>query len=112
MSRNGWHLRRESGRFTVARHWPPRFDVVAEAQFPVLDPGRLARQIRQDLWRALRDLRGFSPVIDITVTETGLAVRAGGRCMRAPGDAADRIRDLLENSVRRSRWARWARVAP
>ncbi|MBS0125192.1 hypothetical protein KB874_13960 [Aestuariicoccus sp. KMU-90] len=95
----------------LARHWPPRFDVAAESRFPPARPGRLAHQIRQDLWRELQGLRGFSPVIQIDADERGLTVTAGGRLEAAslPHDLARaRIAALLECPRHRARWLAWA----
>lgn len=111
--RGGWFETRSAARYVLARQWPPRFDVTGQAAFPVLRRGRLARQIRQDLWRALQDLRGFSPVVMVAATESGLYVTAGGRIaegLRAPATTGDRITALLEDPAVRRRWARWARI--
>ena len=96
--RNGWHTVREDGRLVLARHWPPRFDVAAQAGFPPA------------LWRCLRTLRGFSPVIEVTATETGLILRAGGRALApvAP-DTEARIAALLASPGHRARWLAHAR---
>lgn len=112
MRRNAWHMQREDGRLVLARHWPPRFDVAASAGFPPARKGRLAHQIRQDLWRAFRGLRGFSPVVEIAVTESGLMVTAGGRLspQSLPHDqAAARIQTLLTCPEHRARWMAWAK---
>ena len=85
-----------------------------------------ARQIRQDLWRALQSVRGFMPVVEATSDHSGEAgpgarvmVTAGGRLdvPQAPRAAMEaRIRDLLEDPSNRARWrahaARRARPRP
>lgn len=109
MKRDAWHIRNAPGHYVLARHWPPRFDVSAVSDFPPVRPSRLARHIRQDLWRALQGLRGFSPVIQIDAAEDGVTVRAGGRLQgRAPQGTESRIRDLLDSPAHRARWLRWA----
>ena len=106
--KGGWLEARDVDSYTLARQWPPRFDVAASARFPSVRRGRLARQIRQDLWRALKGLRGFSPVIQIAAAETGLTVTAGGRLpAKVPGVEAS-IHDLLQDPARRARWITWA----
>ncbi|SPF78325.1 hypothetical protein [Pseudoprimorskyibacter insulae] len=113
MSRARWHILSEPGRYTLARHLPPRFDVVAEAIFPPADPARLAQQIRQDLWRLLQRLRGFSPVVQVSATEGGLIVRAGGRSMVAqtyPKEIESQIQTLLQDPQHRLRWLAWAKT--
>lgn len=105
MSRKRWHIDRQDGCYTLARHWPPRFDVCAEAMFPSARRGRLAQQVRQDLWRALRHLRGFSPVIVVSSTEGGLSLRAGGRALGPiPPGTEERIAALLTSPAHRARW--------
>lgn len=88
-----------------------RFDVFAEAGFPFVSPRRLALQIRQDMWRRLQRLRGFSPVIEIWEVEGGLRVKAGGQVEgRFPkAYVAAQIADLLEDRSYRERWIRYAR---
>lgn len=105
MRRNGWHVLEEEGRYVLARQWPPRFDVAATSGFPPVRAARLARQIRQDLWRKFQHLRGFSPVVEIAATECGVIVRAGGRLSgRTPAETESRIRDLLDDPALRARW--------
>jgi hypothetical protein len=108
--RGGWLEAREAQRYTLARHWPPRFDVSASCRFPPVRADRLARQVRQDLWRLLQGLRGFSPVVEIQMSEEGFVLRAGGRvagCVPAQTEA--RILSLLLDPRHRARWAAWAR---
>ena len=108
--KGGWCEARGPEGYVLARQWPPRFDVEATAQFPRLRAARLARQIRQDLWRELQSLRGFSPVVQILFTEGGLAVTAGGRVNgQVPSDIVARIQALLDDPARRARWSVWAR---
>ncbi|WP_136440995.1 hypothetical protein [Pacificoceanicola onchidii] len=109
--KNAWHEVRDGSDYTLSRHWPARFDVSASARFPALRRGRLARQIRQDLWREFKHLRGFSPVIHIAATEDGFCVTAGGQFMakgRVPQGAVSRIETLLDDPARRARWIAWA----
>lgn len=105
----GFHTLRDAGTLTLARHLPPRFDVQASARLPGGRPGRLAHQIRQDLWRTLRNVRGFSPVVRLEADGAGWCVTAGGRLLGqgAPALAA-RIADLLEDPQNRARWVRCA----
>lgn len=106
MARGGWHILRDGAALTLARHLPVRFDLCAEAVFPPARKGRLAGQIRQDLWRLLKGLRGFSPVIRIEPAEAGLRVIAGGRAARPfPGARTEAaIAALLDCPVHRARW--------
>lgn len=109
--KNGWYEVRDGAVYTLARHWPARFDVSASAQFPVLRRGRLARQVRQDMWREFRHLRGFSPVVQVSVTEDGISVTAGGRIMSTTGvpqQMVTRLQALLDDPARRARWIAWA----
>ena len=109
MTRSRWHIIRTDSSLTLSRRLPARFDVAAETALPAGDPLRLAHQIRQDMWRKLQSLRGFSPVVEITADGQGLKVRAGGQVTgRVPGHAAGQIAEILENPASRARWVRHA----
>nr|WP_043768801.1 hypothetical protein [Roseivivax isoporae] len=108
--RHGWFTARQGARIVHARHWPPRFDVSATARLPHANLHRLARAVRQDLWRKLQGLRGFSPVVEIERQGDDLSIRAGGRLhdRQFPPDVEERIRDLLHSADARARWLSWA----
>lgn len=110
MARNNWHIKRDEDRLTLARRLPSRFDFAVEARFPAVNRLRLAQQIRQDLWRRLRALRGYSPVIAVMRDGTGLRVRAGGQVdakfSRSLAEA--RAHDVLTNAANHKRWVRYA----
>jgi len=110
--KNGWHSQTEPGALSVARRLPVRFDVSAVTTFPRARKGRLAHQIRQDLWRVLRDLRGFSPAVRVEDLDAGLRVTAGGRCDGAAprAQAEERIAALLADPGKRARWLAHARL--
>lgn len=113
MSRKRWHMRTEGALTLHARHWPPRFDVQATTVLSDAQPERLALQIRQDLWRALQNLRGFSPVVQVERRAGELHVTAGGRVAGAVcAQTQARIAELLADPVRRRRWVSWARLRP
>lgn len=110
MTLRGWHILCEDGALTLARHLPVRCDIVAEAAFPTMGKLRLAQQVRQDMWRALRHVRGFSPVVRVEEQGRGLRLRAGGR-VEGPAPRAQlerRIARLLEDPGHRARWQRYA----
>ncbi|SFC18083.1 hypothetical protein [Salipiger profundus] len=111
MGRKGWHTHAQGGALILARRWPARFDLSVETRLPpVRRRARLAHQVRQDLWRALQDLRGFSPCVLVEDTGQGTLVRAGGQLdAQAPRARAEAgIAELLEDPRRRARWLRWA----
>lgn len=111
MRNRGFHTLREAGTVTVTRRLPPRFDVVAEASFPPARKGRLAHQIRQDLWRALRGQRGFSPVVEVRETASGVHVRAGGQLdTKVTQQLSARIGALLHDPAHSKRWMRNAHL--
>lgn len=111
MARNGWHILRDETGLTLARHLPARFDVSVSADLPLCDAGRLARQVRQDVWRALQRVRGFSPVVRVERLEHVMRVTAGGRLAehRSAALVSDRLDDVLTDPILRSRWLSWAR---
>lgn len=111
MSRARWHIRREAGGVTLSRVCPARFDVAATTTLSQVRMVPLAHQIRQDVWRALRHVRGFSPAVRIEPVEAGLHVVAGGRLDHGGphGAMIDAIRRVLDDPGNRTRWTRWAR---
>ncbi|MET4101266.1 hypothetical protein ABIE58_000683 [Roseovarius sp. MBR-78] len=107
MGRDRWHVIDEGGALTLARRVPVRFDLAAEAVIAGhVGRRRLAHLVRQDMWRALRHLRGFAPVVRVARVPGGLHVRAGGavagRFARAQAEA--RIAALLADPARVARW--------
>lgn len=100
-----WHITRGAGGLTLSRQMPARFDVVASTTLPQGDPVRLAHQIRQDMWRKLQKVRGFSPVVQLTREGDVIRVEAGGRVAApvAPGLSGE-IADLLACPAHRARW--------
>ncbi|MCR9126709.1 MAG: hypothetical protein NXH82_11335 [Rhodobacteraceae bacterium] len=107
--RGSWHILRAEGAVTLARRLPARFDIGAHTWLGGGDALRLAHQIRQDLWRALRRRRGFSPVVHLAPDAGGWAVTAGGRAA-GPVAAADvaRVAAVLNDPAHRRRWLRHA----
>ncbi|MEP4035957.1 hypothetical protein [Pseudophaeobacter sp.] len=94
----------------MARQLPPQFDVAVSVNLPSADPLRLAQQIRQDMWRAVQNVRGFSPVVKVEEQGNGLLVTAGGRVAgRVPGNLASEIRAVLDDKTKQTRWLRHAR---
>lgn len=105
MTRRRWHITREGDALTLARHVPVRWDVRAQTRLPLARRGRVAHQVRQDMWRALQSLRGFSPVVQITRDADGLQVVAGGRVDGAvPAGVSARIQAVLDHPGNRARW--------
>ncbi len=109
MNKVNWHTQRDGACVTISRELPARFDVSASARFPIVGRARLAHQIRQDMWRALQNLRGFSPVVQVEQIDGALSVTAGGRLGTpiAP-HVQETIDALLNDRVRRARWIRCA----
>ena len=105
----GWWERRDGDRFAIARRLPLRWDVAADAVLPDLGRRRLAHAVRQDLWRALRDLRGFAPAVEVTRRDGACHVWAGGAVDGAVAPAlAGRVAAVLDCPVRRIGWIRAA----
>lgn len=110
MARVRWHILQDGDALTLCRHLPPRFDVSSRTVLPACAPLRLAHQVRQDMWRALQNVRGFSPVVRVTPQDGALMVEAGGRAIGVTTGLAARIEAVLEAPARRARWVRFARA--
>ena len=59
IKRGNWFEIYDGPCFTLARRLPARFDISREISMPLMSAPRLARQIRQDIWRKLQSIRGF-----------------------------------------------------
>lgn len=110
MKRTQWHILRDGAALTLARRLPARFDFAAETFLPRGSRLRLATQIRQDMWRELQGLRGFSPVVRIVDEGDALRVTAGGavQSVFAKNLVEEKIAGLLADPGRRARWSRYA----
>ncbi|MEM5467711.1 hypothetical protein [Celeribacter marinus] len=109
MARKNWHIKVEGDTLTLARRLPARFDFAATAVISggaALRRGRMARQVRQDMWRALQTLRGFAPAVSVRVVGDDLEVTAGGGVAGAfPKAHCEAIvADVLSDPARRARW--------
>ncbi|MEO3415618.1 hypothetical protein AAFO92_13255 [Roseovarius sp. CAU 1744] len=110
MPRNRWHILRDGDVLTLARRLPVRFDLAVSTTLQGGSRLRIARQVRQDVWRALSNLRGFAPAVRVTRIASGLEVTAGGQVAgRFPREQAEaRIDAVLNDPANRARWIRWA----
>jgi hypothetical protein len=111
VSRSKWHIQRDEGALTLARSLPVRFDFSAQVTLPRCGKLRLATQIRQDMWRLLQNLRGFSPVVRVEDAGDMLHVTAGGRMDRMPfpkGKSEDKLREMLADRKNAIRWVTYA----
>ena len=112
MNLRGWHIVREAGALTLHRPGRGRMDVSVSRRFPAGDLLRYALQIRQDLWRALQALRGYSPIVRVTREKDEVVVFAGGQFdYPAPRQIEQRIASVLDNSRNRQRWITQAQKA-
>ena len=110
IKRGNWFEIYDGPCFTLARRLPARFDISREISMPLMSAPRLARQIRQDIWRKLQSIRGFLPVVGITDCGTHLHIRAGGEltCPAPFERSGERIFDVLSNRDNQRRWAAFA----
>lgn len=101
-----WHILREDAALTVARRLPLRFDFTVERRFPRCSRLLLASQIRQDMWRAFQNLKGFAPVVRVEAEGDELRVTAGGQVDGAfpRARSVEKLAALLDESARRDRW--------
>ena len=111
MPRTRWHILEDGEGLTLCRHVPPRFDFAVSTMLPHGRAVRLAHQIRQDLWRALQRVRGFSPVVRLERKADGWRVCAGGRVSGSvPAAVIARADAVVNDPARQSRWLNNARV--
>ncbi|TYO84627.1 hypothetical protein [Oceanicella actignis] len=107
------HAPARGARFDVAVHaaWDARApEGIDRARFR----RALARQIRQDAWRALRTVRGFVPAVEVASDHSSpgrarVLATAGGRldCRPAPRALIEhRLAELLADPASRLRWSR------
>ncbi|WP_417269978.1 hypothetical protein [Celeribacter sp.] len=113
MARSTWHIQTEGDTLTLARRLPARFDFGASSVIEGgagLRRGRIARQVRQDMWRALQSLREFQPAVAVRIVGSDLEVRAGGAVAGAfPKAHCEAIvGEVLSDPVRRNRWVTFA----
>lgn len=116
--RGGWHLLRDGSVLVLSRRLPARFDLSASTVLHVagkaVGRARLAHQLRQDVWRCLRDLRGFWPVVRVERREDALHLTVGGALEGGAvpvTQAEEQLADLLADPAHRERWLRYAEVA-
>lgn len=111
MSRASWHVKYEGEVVTLSRHARPVFDVAGETVLPDACRVRIAHQVRQDLWRALQNVRGFAPAVQIERNAAGLRVTAGGQlaCSAPQAQVRDRIQHVLDDPKNRLRWVNYGR---
>ena len=111
IKRGNWFEIYDGPCFTLARRLPARFDINREISMPLMSAPRLARQIRQDIWRKLQSIRGFLPVVEITHRGAYLYIRGAGGELTCPAPferCGERIFDVLSNRDNRRRWAAYA----
>ena len=75
---------------------------------------RMAHQIRQDIWRACRHVRGFLPLVQVSTNGDETVIRAGGSLATRSGHAdalAAKVARVLDCGNNISRWQRHARRA-
>lgn len=102
----GWYHSQVGDAVVVSRLWPVRFDISAQTVLRVRNPLRLAHQVRQDVWRALRHLRGFAPAVQIS--KEGFVLTGGRLGFSATQTEVERLEDVLNNIKNQTRWARCA----
>ena len=104
-----FHTLRSGASLIHARRVPVLWDVEARTVLANAPRLRVARQVRQDMWRVLQNLRGFAPAVEVVRREGALHLRAGGQVAgRVPPGTAAIIADLLADPERRARWLRGA----
>lgn len=104
-----WHILRDEASWTLSRQLPVRWDLQAEVLLPMCHPIRLMHQVRQDVWRALQGMRGFAPVVALTVAGDGWRVTAGGAALGTVAPVwSERLMAVLSDPAHQARWVRHA----
>jgi hypothetical protein len=92
---------------------PDRWDVSIDRRWAV--PGAISRrryasQVRQDLWRAARGLRGFVPRVLVGSDGEDILITGGGVLVTGhmPPGLPERLAAILDNPNNRRRWGRHA----
>ncbi len=115
--RGAWHVRRQGAVLLLSRRVPARFDLSVSTKLMMggrqISRARLAHQVRQDMWRCLRGLRGFWPVVRIEQREDAMHVTAGGGLEHAlpqsgQARAEGMLAAVLADPAHRARWLRHA----
>lgn len=110
----------EGGLLHARTGLPDRWDIWEERVWTI-QPGqqrpglhisqrRLARSIRQDLWRGLQNVRGFVPRVQVGPADHSLKIKAGGVLMasHAASGLGDRIAAVLDHPDNKIRWLAFA----
>ncbi len=110
MTHPKWHILRDGDMLTLTRRIPARFDLCVQTTLLNASRLRIAQQIRQDMWRALQRLRGFSPAVQVVRRPEGLVIIAGGQVDgRFPRQQVEaQLAEVLNDPANRARWMRWA----
>ena len=109
MPRDHWHIEVDGDRLTLSRNAQARFDVAVDVELPLAGRRFVAQQVRQDIWRALQNLRGFSPVVEVLRLDDRLVVKAGGQVDGGnfPKAWAEGVLStVLDNADNQARWVR------
>lgn len=99
---------------------PDRWDISIERIWCVgqgnrptlrLSRRRLARAIRQDVWRVLQNVRGFAPRVQVSILNDSVHATVGGVLMsdRRESGLGERIAAVLDHPDNKNRWFAYAR---
>lgn len=110
MTRKNWHITEQGNSLVLSRRLPARMDFAVQTELPAGNRARIAHQVRQDMWRALQNLRGFAPVVSVEHAPDGLSVRAGGEISGKFNreQVQHVVAGVLENASNRARWVGYA----
>ena len=108
----GWVMQKTSGTFLICRRIPISFCFCVETHVPFLRLGLLASQIRQDMWKAMQNPRGFLSAVKIKKGTDDLYVLVGGQlnCPVHLGSVEMRLREPLNYPQMRTWWLQFAAI--
>ena len=75
---------------------------------------RIAHQVRQDIWRTCRGVRGFLPMVEVSTSGDETVIRAGGSLMTRSGYVPTlemKVARVLDCADNIARWQRHAQRA-
>lgn len=98
----------------IASDWTFEVTRTLPGTYPRYGRTKLVHQIRQDIWRTCRNVRGFLPLVQVSTNGDETVICAGGSLMTRSGRVdvlSSRVARVLDCENNIARWKRYARRA-